>query len=120
MKTKVLFFFSLVALLFFASCSKDGQSPSFSFANNVTEGQANQNGEYTITGTLQSAVNLEKVTLTKEGQNSPFLVDDSEAKNKNAYSFSYLVTGVNTNTYIVLDAYDQKGGKTTARFLVRK
>lgn len=86
----------------------------------MTEGQANQNGEYTITGTLQSDVNLEKVTLTKEGQNNPFLVDDSEAKNKNTYSFSYLVTGINANTYIILDAWDQDGGKTTARFLIRK
>lgn len=120
MKTKVLTVLTLAALLFFSSCSKSGQEPSFKFTNNVTEGQANANGEYTITGTLMSEVNLEKVTLTKEGQNNPFLVDDSEAKNKNEYSFSYLVTGINSNTYIILDAYDQDGGKTTARFFIRK
>ena len=104
----------------FASCSKDNNDPKFAFTNNVTEGQANASGEYTITGTLTSEVNLDKVTLTKEGQNNPFFVDESEAKNKNTYSFVYLVTGINSNTYIILDAYDQDGGKTTAKFLIRK
>ena len=120
MKTKVFALLSLATLLFFASCSKDNNDPKFAFTNNVTEGQANASGEYTITGTLTSEVNLDKVTLTKEGQNNPFFVDESEAKNKNTYSFVYLVTGINSNTYIILDAYDQDGGKTTAKFLIRK
>ena len=120
MKTKLFATLSLAAFLLFTACSKNTQEPSFAFTNNTTEGQANQSGEYTITGTLQSEVRLEKVTLTKEGQNNPFLVDDSEAKNKNTYSFSYLVTSINASTYIILDAYDQDGGKTTARFLIRK
>ena len=88
-------------MLFFTSCQKDNQEPTSSFTNNVTEGQASQNGVYTSSSTLHSDVNLEKVTLTKEGQNNPFLVDDSEAKNKNTYSFSYLLTGINANTYII-------------------
>ncbi|HEX8313397.1 MAG TPA: hypothetical protein VF609_00310, partial [Flavisolibacter sp.] len=88
MKAKLIALFSLTALLFFASCSKDNDAPKFSFTNNATEGQANTNGEYTITGTLTSEVNLQKVTLTKEGQNNPFFTDDSEAKNKNTYTFS--------------------------------
>jgi len=120
MKTKLFAGLSLVTLLFFVSCSKNSADPKLTFTNNQTEGQANASGEYTITGTLISEVNLEKVTLTIEGQNNPFLVDDSEAKNKNEYSFSYLVTGINANTYIILDAYDQDGGKTTAKFLIRK
>jgi hypothetical protein len=120
MKTKALLLLSCLALLFFSSCSKDDKAPAFTFANNASEGQADQNGDYTITGTLQAEVNLQKVTLTKVGQNNPFLVDDSEAKNKNTYTFSYLVTGINSNTYIILDAYDQNGGKTTAKFLIRK
>lgn len=120
MKTKLLALLSMTALLFFASCTKDKAAPAFTFANNATEGQASQAGAFTITGTLQSEVNLLKVTLTKEGQSNPFFVDDSEAKNKNTYSFSYLVTGISANTYIILDAYDQDGGKTTARFLIRK
>ena len=120
MKTKTLTLLSLFALLFFASCSKNNSNPKFAFTNNVTEGQADASGEYIITGTLTSEVNLDKVTLTKEGQSSPFLTDDSEAKNKNTYSFVYLVTGINSNTYIILDAYDQDGGKTTAKFLIRK
>jgi hypothetical protein len=120
MKTTLLALLTFVSVFFFSSCTKTNDKPSFTFSNNVTEGQANQNGEYTISGSLQSDVNLQKVTLTKEGQDTPFLVDDSEAKNKNTYSFSYLVTGINSNTYIILDAYDQDGGKTTARFLIRK
>ena len=120
MKTKLFALLSLAALLFFSSCSKDNDEPKFAFINNVTEGQANPSGEYTITGTLTSEVNLDKVTLTKEGQNNPFFVDESEAKNKNTYSFVYPVTGINSDTYIILDAYDQDGGKTTAKFLIRK
>ncbi len=120
MKTKVILALSFAALLFLASCSKDNKNPQLTFTNNTTEGQANANGEYTITGTLVSDINLQKVTLTKEGQNNPFLVDDTEAKNKNTYGFSYLVTGINANTYIILDAYNQDGGKTTARFCIKK
>ena len=117
---KTIIAFSFAALLFLASCSKDNNNPQLTFTNNITEGQANANGEYTMTGTLVSDVNLEKVILTKEGENNPFLVDDSEAKNKNSYNFSYLVTGISSNTYIILDAYNQDGGKTTARFLIKK
>jgi hypothetical protein len=120
MKTKLFAMLALVTIFVFASCTKNGAEPKFTFTNNLTEGQANTGGEYTITGTLVSDVNLEKVTLTKEGQNNPFFVDDSEAKNKNNYIFAYLVTGVNTNTYVTLDAYDQDGGKTSAKFLIKK
>src|SRR6478736_3322407 len=110
MKTKLFAMLALVTILFFSSCSKNGADPKFTFTNNTTEGQASASGEYRITGTLVSDVNLQKVTLTKEGQNNPFFVDESEAKNKNNYSFSYLVTGINANTYIILDAFDQDGG----------
>ena len=120
MKTKLFAMMALVTILVFSSCSKNGADPKFTFTNNLIEGQANQAGEYTITGKLVSEISLQKVTLTKEGQNNPFYVDDSEAKNKNDYSFSYLITGINSNTYVILDAYDQDGGKTTAKFLIRK
>lgn len=120
MKTKVLMLLAITATLFFASCSKSNSAPDFTFADTSLEGQASASGEYTITGTLISEVNLEKVTLTREGQNTPFLMDDSEAKNKNTYSFSYLVTGIVSNTYVLIEAYDQNGGKKTARFLIRK
>lgn len=120
MKIRTLLLLSLSTMLFFAACSKDKQAPAFTFTNNATEGQANANGEYTISGTLTSEVNLNKVTLTKEGQNNPFMVDDSEAKNKNTYNFSYLVTGVNTNTYVLIEALDQNGGRSNAKFLIRK
>ena len=120
MRKHLIAFFSFAAILLLSSCSKNSDAPKFAFTNNVNEGQANGAGEYTITGTLTSEVNLDKVTLTKEGQNNPFFIDDSEAKNKNTYTFAYLVTGINSNTYILIDAYDQDGGKTSTRFLIKK
>ncbi len=120
MKTTIMLLASIFSILFMASCSKENQAPRIVFSNNVSEGQASADGTFTLTGTLTSEVNLSKVTLTKERQSSPFLVDDSEAKNKNEYSFSTLVSGINTNTTILLLAYDQSGGKTSARFLIKK
>lgn len=108
---------ALTAILFFVSCKKD--TPQLNFSNNLTEGTAT-NGEYTITGHITSAARLLKVTLTIEGQTTPFLVDETTAKNKNEYDFSYLVTGITANTYILVDAYDQAGGKITLRFLIKK
>ncbi len=120
MKTKSLLIAAITALLFFVSCKKDSPAPQLSFSNNVTEGTANANGEYTIAGHISSAVRLDKVVLTKEGQSAPFLTDESTAKNKNEYDFSYPVTGITANTYIVIDVYDQEGAKTTQRFLIKK
>ena len=120
MKTKSFLLMALTAIFFVVSCKKESTAPQLSFANNVTEGTANASGEYTITGHISSAVRLEKVLLTKEGQSTAFLVDESTAKNKNEYDFSYLVTGITANTYIVIDVYDQGGGKVTQRFLIKK
>ena len=100
------------------SCKKDKPIPSITFA--LTEGVANANGEYTITGIIHSDVSLSKVILTKEGATSPFFTDDTTAKNKNDYNFSYLITGITANTYIVFDIYDLNGGKQTTKFLIRK
>jgi len=104
---------------FFVSCKKEAAKPHLSFTNNIAEGTANANGEYTITGHLSSPVRLDKVVLTKDGQTTPFLVDESTAKNKNEYDFSYLVTGITANTSIIIDAYDQGGGKVTYQFLIK-
>ena len=120
MKTKFFFLMALTAIFFVVSCKKESTIPALSFTNNVSEGTANASGEYTITGHISSAVRLEKVLLTKEGQSTAFLVDASTAKNKNEYDFSYLVTGIIANTYIVIDVYDQSGGKITQRFLIKK
>ena len=119
MKTKSFLLMALTAMLFFVSCKKDTE-PQLTFANNIAEGTANASGEYTITGHISSAVRLDKVVLTKEGQTTPFFVDESTAKNKNEYDFSYLVTGITVNTYIIIDAYDQRGGIITQRFLIKK
>ncbi len=111
---------ALTALIFFFSCKKDTDVPQLTFANNIAEGNANASGEYTITGHISSAVRLEQVTLTKEGQSAPFFVDNSTAKNKNEYDFTYLVTGITANTFILIDVYDQGGSKITQRFLIKK
>lgn len=120
MKTKLIALVAVVASLCFMSCSKDAKAPQLTFTNNLTQAQANANGEYTITGHISSEVRLDKVTLTKEGQSTPFRLDDSEAKNKNEYDFSYLITGINANTNIIIEAYDQDGGKKSAAFLIMK
>ena len=121
MKTKSIFLMALTALIFFASCKKDDAAiPQLTFTNNVAEGTADANGQYTITGHISSTVRLDKVLLTKEGQTTAFIIDDTTAKNKNEYNFSYLITGIAANTYIIIDIYDQSGGKITKRFLIKK
>ena len=121
MKTKRVLFFALSAFLIITSCKKDSISkPQINFANNVAEGTANANGEYTLAGHISTQVPLAKVTLTKQGQAAPFLTDESTAKNKNEYDYSYLITGISSNTTVIMDAYDQNGGKTSGQFLIKK
>jgi hypothetical protein len=121
MKFKSFFLLAIVAMFIFTSCKKDETTvPQLTFSNNSTEGTATNAGNYTITGHISSTVRLEKVVLTKEGQSAPFLIDESTAKNKNDYDFSYDVTGITATTYIIIDVYDQSGGKTTLRFLIKK
>ena len=122
MKKTAYLLIAFTAILFFISCKKDSPNsvPAITFTGNVTEGTANAAGEYTITGHISSAVRLDKVVITKEGQPTPFFVDDATAKNKNEYDFSYLITGITSNTNIVIDIYDQEGAKVTQRFLIRK
>lgn len=120
MKTKFFLLTALIAMFFLVSCKKDSPNPQITFTNNLAQGTANSNGEFTITGHISSAVRLDKVVLTKEGQAASFLVDESTAKNKNEYDFSYLVTGITANTYIILEAIDLEGGKIMQRFLITK
>ncbi len=120
MKIKSFLLIALTGILFFVSCKKESISPQISFSNNVVEGTANASGEFTITGHISSQVRLDKVVLTKEGQATPYLVDESTAKNKMEYDFSYLVTDITANTFIIIDIYDQEGGKITQRFLIKK
>ena len=120
MKTKSFLLMVLSAMLIFASCKKDSTAPKLTFSNSMSEGTANSAGEYTITGHISSIVRLEKVSLTIEGRSTPFFVDESTAKNKNEYDYSYLVTEIMADTYILLDVYNQNGEKITARFLIKK
>ena len=120
MKTKILLLLAISSMLF-VSCKKDNTDPpQVTFTNNVTEGTANSSGEYTMTGHISSETRLDKVTLTKQGQSTPFYVDESTAKNKNEYDYSYLVTGITVNTTIIMDVYDQSGDKTSVEFLIKK
>lgn len=109
----------MVGSLVITSCKKDDKPiPSITFSQ--AEGTAKSNGEYTFTGTIHSDVKLDKVIITKEGSSTPFLTDDSTAKNKNDYTFSYLITGIAVDTYINVDIYDLNGGKKSVRFLIHK
>ena len=120
MKTNYLLVALLSILMFTVSCSKDGAEPKITFTNNVAEGQANGAGEFTITGHIDSEAQLDYVTLTKQGETTPFFIDESTAKNKNQYDFSYLVTGITTTTTIVMKIYDQDGQVVTVNFVIRK
>ena len=120
MKTKLFLLLAITSLLFFTSCKKESSKPQISFTNNVAERTADANGEYTLTGHISATVSLNKVTLTKQGQETPFFIDESTAKNKNEYDYSYLITGITANTTIVMVVYDQSGGISSAQFLIKK
>lgn len=118
----------LLTGMMFLSCKKDDDAPAPSITFDEIEGVADNQGNYLLTGTILSDVLLDKVILTKEGTVSPNLTiagesntytDDSTAKNKNEYDFSYQITGVVANTYIIMDLYDQDGGKKTIKFLIK-
>ena len=119
MKTNSFILLFLATMFFFSSCKKT-TTPTLTIATTTVDGTASANGEYTMTGHISSSSSLTKVILTKEGQNTPFLTDDSTAKNKNEYDYTYLITGITANTYIIIDIYDQSGGKITKRFLIKK
>jgi hypothetical protein len=116
MKKQILAF--LFIALSIVSCSKDEPTSTPAILFTQAEGKA-VNGEYTITGTITSSVALLKVILTKEGSSTPFIIDDTTAKNKNNYPYSYLITGITKDTYIIIDVYDQNNTKTSTRFLIR-
>lgn len=120
MKSAYLFIAAIAFSSILISCKKDTASSQITISTTVPEGVASASGEFLLTGHISSTTRLEKVILTKEGQAAAFLTDESTAKNKNEYDYSYLVTGVNANTYILIDVYDQAGGKITLRFLIKK
>lgn len=121
MKVKFVYitFIFFLTGLFLNSCSKDDKAlPTITFTQ--AEGTANSQGEYTVSGHIHSDVRLAKVIITKEGSTSPFLTDDTTAKNKTDYDFTYLITGITSNTNLIIDVYNQENGKSTFRFLIRK
>lgn len=123
MKIKLLFFLLLTIMMGVISCKKESPAvtiPAVTFATSVLEGTANASGEYEIKGHISSATRLEQVILTKEGQSAAFIIDNSTAKNKNEYDFVYLVTGITSNTYIIISITDQAGGNKTERYLIKK
>ena len=106
----------MVVSLSCSSSSSDSSAPAITFEK--AEGKA-VNGQFTINGNINSSVSLLKVVLTKEGTATPFIVDDSTAKNKNSYAYSYLVTGITADTVILIDVYNQNNVKTSSRYLIR-
>ena len=119
---RMKFFITIVLVLasglFLNSCSNDDDAlPTVTFTE--VEGVANSQGEYTLTGNIHSDIRLSKVVITKQGSATPFLTDDSTAYNKNDYDFTYLITGITANTYIIMDIYNQSNGKTTRQYLIR-
>lgn len=121
MKLKSFLLISFTSICFLLSCKKDSTAGiQINFTNNLASGTAMPNGDYTITGHITSSIRLDSVTLTTQGQSSPFLIDNSTAKNKTDYTFSYLVTGITANTTILIDVFDQNGGKIESTFLINK
>ena len=125
-KNLLILLLSVFALTF-SSCNKNDEPvPDITFTE--VEGTANNKGEYQLTGTIVSEIELDKVILTKEGTVSPNLTiagmpnsytDNSTAKNKTTYDFSYQIAGVAANTTIAMDIYDQNGTIKSVRFLVK-
>lgn len=111
----------LLVAVFAFSCKKDNPpTPSITITDNLTQGTSNASGEYTLTGLITSSVKLNKVIITKEGDSQPYIIDDSTAKNKLEYNFSYQFTAITKNTNFIIDIYDLNGGVTTIKFLVIK
>lgn len=123
MKIKLLFLGLFTMMLGISSCKKDSTQasiPVVTFATSILEGTANASGQFELKGHISSAVRLEQVVLTKEGQSAAFLVDNTTAKNKNEYDFVYNVTDITANTYIIISVTDQSGGNKTERYLIKK
>src|SRR5688572_14045406 len=109
----------LCSSLLFIACSKDtGSDHNVSFSE--SEGIANNNGEYTMQGTITSPVKMDEIYLTKEGQAAPFIMDTTTAKNKTEHTYSYQVTGITQNTYIRIDVFNIEGGKSSSQFLIKR
>ena len=121
MKRNLLFILTLMVsfALGLTSCKKTEPTPQPTVTT-VATGKANANGEFTWTGTITSSVQLQKVLLTKVGSTTPFLIDDSTAKNKTSYTFSYLITGITADVTVRMDAYDQNGTVTTLTIAITK
>ena len=121
MKRNVLFIFTLLFsfAIGLSSCKKTEPTPQ-PVVTTVATGKANASNEFLWTGTMTSSSPLAKVTLTTVGSTTPFLVDDSTAKNKTSYNFSYLITGITADTTVRMDAYAQNGTVTSLTIFISK
>jgi len=121
MKTKIVSLFCAALLILPAGCKRDNISVfDVRFTANYVSGVVNEKGEYTLTGHIFSGVSLSHVSLTWEGDSEPFMTDESTAKNKNEYDFSYQITGITENTTMIMDVYDQIAGRYSTRFFLLK
>src|SRR5437868_11736766 len=121
MKIKIALIISAALMLLCTSCKKDNTSIiQVNFTNNTAEGVADANGEFNLTGHIFSAVPLSRVTLTKQAESDVFMTDETTAKNKKEYDFSYGITGIDANTTIIMDVYDQNGARYSSQFFIIK
>ncbi|QEC55321.1 hypothetical protein [Flavisolibacter ginsenosidimutans] len=119
MKTKSILLLLVTTFLIFTSCKKDVSKPQVTYTNNASQGTASS-GQFTLTGHISSQISLAQVTLTKQGDSNPFLVDQTTAKNKKEYDFSYPITGITANTTIIMNVSDQNGGTSSSQFQILK
>jgi hypothetical protein len=112
---------AVLCLLSFYSCKKEsGSTVLMTISSTAQQGTANESGTYTLSGHISSQTPLDKITLTRQGQATPFLIDESTVKNKKEYDYSYQVTGITSNTTVSMDVFDQKGSKSGMLFVIKK
>jgi hypothetical protein len=117
----LIYSLTVLWLVSFFACKKEsGSTVLMTISSTAQQGTADESGQYTLSGHISSQTPLDKITLTRQGQTSPFLIDESTAKNKKEYDYSYQVTGIKSNTTISMDVFDQKGGKSGMLFVIKK
>ena len=108
MKFKSFILLAFAGMLFLSSCTKNdlvSRSPE----KDRIEIMPDVNGNFIISGHISSPDPLAKVELVKNDDVSPFLTDETDAKYKTEYDYSYTITDINQNTKSKLTAHDVNG-----------
>ena len=91
-----------------------------SFSSNAPERIASESGVFVLSAHIYSQPPLNKLPLPGPGPTTPFLTDQSQAKNKKEYDYAYRINGITSNTIIIMDVYDQRGGRSGVQFTIKK